>query len=489
MDQPLNNSAELYACLYAGEFPAQAMLRLRPELRNRPCAVMEGEPPLKHICSLNASARNLGVAHGMTQVEIETFPSVTVLARSAAEEKAARSVLWECAGAFSPRMEDISRGSVFRCVMDITGTRMLFGPPQSLAEALLKRVRELGITASVAVSCNFDVAVCVARGMTPKDEVSVVPVGKEAAMLAPLPLSVLELSEEQAEKSLIARMGQEGKRLWQLGRGKRPHLFVPQECAFKLEEHMELESPVELLTSLLFVIGTMLEQLILRASAHMLALASVAITLALENKAIYTRTIRPALPSNDRQLWLKLIHLDLEAHPLQAAILSLTVSAEPGSTGNVQLGLFSPLLPEPMRLDLTVARLRAMVGEGNVGRPELNDTHRPDSFRLDGFSVPAETLSGASGQQQRLPRRQLRPAEKAVVKLRYRRPVEFSVRRKRYHVEQAYGPWTASGEWWNPTAWESEEWDVIGRSGDGAVLHCCLSHDQAGGWRMVALYD
>jgi len=506
MDQPLNNSAELYACLYAGEFPAQAMLRLRPELRNRPCAVMEGEPPLKHVCSLNALARRLGAAHGMTQVEIETFPSVTVLARSTAEEKTARSVLWECAGAFSPRMEDISRGTVFRCVIDITGTGMLFGPPQSLAEALLKRVREIGITASIAVSCNFDVAVCVARGMTPKDEVSVVPVGKEAAMLAPLPLSVLELSEEQAEtfslwgirtlemlaalpeKSLIARMGQKGKRLWQLARGERTHLFVPQERAFKLEEHMELDSPVELLTSLLFVIETMLEQLILRASSHALSLASVAITLSLESKGSYTRTIRPALPSNDRQLWIKLIHLDLEAHPPQAAILSLTVSAEPGSTGKVQLGLFSPQLPEPMRLDLTVARLGAMVGEGNVGRPELNDTHRPDSFRIDRFSVPAETISGVSGQQ-RLPKRQLRPAEKAVVKLRYKRPVEFLVRRKRYHVEQAYGPWTASGEWWNPTAWESEEWDVIGRSGDGAVLRCCLSHDQTGSWRMVALYD
>jgi protein ImuB len=427
MDQSLIDPAELYACLYAREFPAQAMLRLRSELRKRPCAVTEGEPPLKHVCSLNTFARRLGAAHGMTQVEIDTFPSVTVLARSTTEEKTARSALWECAGAFSPRMEDLSRGSVFVCVLDIAGTGMLFGTSQSLAEMLLKRVWKLGIAANVAVSCNFHTAICVARGMASKDEISVIPAGKEAAMLAALPLSVLELSEEQAEmfslwgirtlgmlaalpeKSLIARMGQEGKRLWQLARGNRPHLFVPQECAFKLEEHMELDSPVELLTSLLFMIGTMLEQLILRASAHALALASVAITLELENKANYTRTIRPALPSNDRQLWIKLMHLDLEAHPPQAAILTLTVSAEAGNTREVQLGLFCPQLPEPMRLDLTVARLSAIVGENNVGSAMLNDTHRPDSFRLNRFSVSTETVSGVVSGRGRLPSRRAAP--------------------------------------------------------------------------------
>ena len=51
---------ELYACLYAREFPAQAMLRLRPELREKAVAVMEGEPPLESVCSLNARARQAG---------------------------------------------------------------------------------------------------------------------------------------------------------------------------------------------------------------------------------------------------------------------------------------------------------------------------------------------------------------------------------------------------------------------------------------------
>ena len=43
--------AELYACLHAREFPMQAMLRLRPELHNKPCVVIAGEPPLQQVCS------------------------------------------------------------------------------------------------------------------------------------------------------------------------------------------------------------------------------------------------------------------------------------------------------------------------------------------------------------------------------------------------------------------------------------------------------
>jgi hypothetical protein len=37
----MNKPHELYACLYVKEFSAQALLRLRPELHEKPCVVME----------------------------------------------------------------------------------------------------------------------------------------------------------------------------------------------------------------------------------------------------------------------------------------------------------------------------------------------------------------------------------------------------------------------------------------------------------------
>ena len=156
---------------------------------------------------------------------------------------------------------------------------------------------------------------------------------------------------------------------------------------------MELDSPVELLDSLLFILGVMLDQLIVRAQSRILALASITLDLGLEGGRTHTRTVRPALPNNDRKLWLKLIHLDLQAHPPQSAI-GLSLSALPGSTSKVQLGLFSPQVPEPMRLDITLARIRSIVGDGCAGQVVLQDTHRPEAFRVEAFTVHSSAKLG-----------------------------------------------------------------------------------------------
>ena len=505
----MSGQRELYACLYAKEFPAQALLRLRPELREKAVAVMEGEPPLQSVCSLNARARRLGVARGMTKVEIETFDSVVALPRSVAEESTARAALLECAGTFSPRVEERRDSSAFLCVIDIAGTEKLFGPPAVLAQSVVRRVRALGVMACVAVSSNFHAAICNACGRP--TQTAVIPPGVEGIALAPLPVEVLDLREDHAEifslwgirtlgslaalpeKELVARLGQEGKRLRQLARGELPHLFVPVETPFRLEERMELDAPVELLESLLFVVGVMLEQLILRASARVLALATVTVELTLEGGGTHVRTVRPALPSNDRTMWLKLIHLEMEAYPPGAAVVGIALTAEPGSTSKVQMGLFSPQLPEPMRLDVTLARIRAVVGEECVGRPVLADTHRPDAFRMEDFSVTAVgtgvgSLRELGGSLAAI--RQLRPSERIEVMLCGQQPARFVFRERWYEVERAYGPWVMSGDWWEQSLWGVEQWDLIARCGDGAMLCCCVMRDLGRDvWSMMALYD
>src|SRR6202044_1258500 len=233
------------------------------------------------------------------------------------------------------------------------------------------------------------------------------------------------------EKDLIARMGQEGKRLRQLALGNLPYLFLPVEPPGTLEEYRELDSPVEILDSLLFVVGVMLEQLILRATSRMSALAALTIVLRLEAGGLHTRTVRPALPTNDRQFWIKLLHLDLEAHPPQAPILSLTLTAEPGSTSKVQMGLFSPQLPEPGRLDVTLARIRAIVGEDCVGSPLLTDTHRPDTFQIKPFEVVAPSHTVPARHLLKAAMRQIRPAENIIVTTSNQRPILFFFRAER----------------------------------------------------------
>lgn len=499
---------ESYACVCVREFPLQALLRLRPDRRKHACVVMEGDPPFEQVCSLNRSARALGLAGGMTRVEVETFPQITMLSRSVSEENATKAVLLECAAGFSPRVEECSGQSVFLCVIDLAGTERLFGTAETLAKKLLRRMQDRGVVSRIAVSSNFYAAVAAAKSFIGGSAICVIPHGEERAALSSLPLIGLDLAEGQAEifslwgirtlgmlaelpeRELIARMGKVGNRLRRLARGELPHLFQPIEPVFALTERMELESPVEALDSLLFVANAMLEQLIQRAGERALSLASVSIWLKLEGGYEHTRTVRPALPANDRRLWIKLLHLDLEAHPPPAAVVGVTLQAEPGSRSKVQLGIFSPQLPESARLDVTLARIRAIVGEENVGRAVLQDRHGWDAFRIEPFEVSSERSAEFASAAIRPALRCIRPAETISMLVQKNVPRSFVFRQRRYAVERAYGPWLLAVEWWKPTWQRCAQWDVTARAQDGTELCCCIVHDvRHGGWKMTALYD
>jgi protein ImuB len=84
----------------------------------------------------------------------------------------------------------------------------------------------------------------------------------------------------------------------------------------------------------------------------------------------------------DTKAFFKLLDLDLGAHPPPAPVVKVWLEAEPAKPRAAQTGLFIPIAPEPEKLELTLARLKALVGEGSVGSPELLDTHRPGAFAM-----------------------------------------------------------------------------------------------------------
>ncbi|HEX6774185.1 MAG TPA: DNA polymerase Y family protein [Acidobacteriaceae bacterium] len=504
---PMSIPTHLFACIYLGDFPVQALLRMHSELNNHSCVVLDGEPPFQQVCSLNSKAQSIGVEDGMTRVEVDTFSGVTILLRDLQAEQAARDLLLECAWTFSPHVEYININTNHLLCIDISGTEQLFGSPETFARKVLGRVNALGFTASIAISHNFHAAACLAKGLLSHNDFRVIAPGHEAESLASLPLSVLDVTDEQAktlslwgihtlgmlanlpEAELIARM-EGGQRLCQMARGTLPHLFQPIERPFILEDRLDLDTPVDLLDSLLFVMGSMLDHLLERAKEHMLALASISITLSLQRGAAHSRTVRPAAPTTDKQVWLKLLHLDLEAHPPRAAITAVALKGEPGISNKIQLGIFSPQLPETTRLDVTLARIRAIVGEDNVGRVVLTDTHAADSFRIEPFTVSPGTPVSSILPQHRMAMRQLRPPETVSITLHNSRLISFCFRECRYLVTHAYGPWLVDGDWWNRTIWRSEQWDIVAREENGSPLCGCMMRDLLhDSWQMVSLYD
>jgi len=411
-------SGTLYACAWAAEFPAQALVRLRTDWQTEPVAVLDGRAPEEWVCALNRQAARMGAAAGMTRLEAEAMVGLRLLRRSAESETAARAVMLECAAKFSPRIEEVGLGeagldeastigagggTACAFVLDIAGTERLFGPPAQLAERLKEELAAAGFRASIAVSANFDAARMKAAGI---HGVAVIPEGVEAEALATLPIAALRLDEEYAatfalwgigtlgelgdlpEAELVARVGPQARRWRALARGEAEHTFAPIEAEFALEEFCEFEAPVEQIDSLLFVGARMIECLVARAAGRALALGSLTAEMKLEGGGAHHVAIRPAVPSVDKRFLLKLLQLEIGAKPPQAAVVALTLRAEAGAQSQVQLGLFAPQTPEPSRLDVTLARLRAMVGEERVGSPVLEDTHRAEGFRMEGFAIP-----------------------------------------------------------------------------------------------------
>lgn len=514
----------LYFCLRVPEFAAQALLRLRDAERTMPIAVVEGVPPLETVCAANSRARRMGVKRGLSRVELDSFDGLRVLRRSLAEERSASTVLHELAARFTPRFQDMtednrSGGSTgkdwdgaFLLAFDMMGTERVFGSPEMAARGLLRAARDLGFQARVGGSANLHAAVCVARSS--HNAVTVLQPGTEETGLARLPIDALSPGEEEAETlalwgirtvgelaalpeiAVVARLGEAGRTLYQLAHGKHAYLLIPEEANFSLAERVEFDAAVDHLDSLLFVLGPMLRQLLVRAGLRALALASVTLTLGLEGALEHSRTVKPALALFDHALLLKLVQLDLQAHPPRAGILTIGLSAEPGPRAEIQAGLFTPQAPEPAQLDVTLARLSALVGEERVGRARLLDTHAPEGFCMERFSVaevPRRSLSQTSKTLLRngIALRRLRPRVPIALQRDGDPPKNFYLQGVRYSVRRVHGPWRRSGQWWAPEVWSREEWDVeADTDADGPLLLCLFTHDLLRHeWQIEGLYD
>lgn len=495
---------DLYACLHVAEFPAQALLRLRQNFKSEPVVVLDGRPAEETVCSLNLHAHRRGATLGMTRLEVEGIAGLKWLARSAECEAAARSILLECAATFSPRIQQVPDRTACAFVLDITGSERLFGPPAQLAERLRASLAAAGFRASIAVSANFDAArikAAAARGIT------VIPSGQEAIALAALPLTTLNLDQTHVEtfalwgirtlgqlaalpvNELVTRLGTAAHRWRDLATGTATHTFQPIEPAFSLQEFCAFDDPVEQMESLLFVAARMIDCLTARAASRALSLASVTVDMRLEGDRVHRGIIKPALPTIDRKFLLKLLHLELAAHPPPAAVIALTLTAEAGQSSKVQLGLFAPQTPEPSRLDVTLARLKAIVGEDRVGSPVLEDTHRPGSFHMESFSGESKSSEPASPPV-RMALRRMRPPLPVRVVLHAMRPATFRDQQNNFKIAAAYGPWKTAGCWWSTDGWDKEEWDVLAQKGNGASLVCLLVHDLTNNaWQLEALYD
>src|SRR5579872_5144281 len=566
-----------FACIYVPNFSVAAALRAEPELKSYAVAILEGKPPLEKIIAVNEQAAQLGIAPSITKAQAELCSGLALRTRSSLQESAAHAALLDCAQSFSPCVEDTACDTA---LLDLAGMESLLGSLPEISRAISNRAAALGLDANIAIASNPDTAVIAARGLCgarlcgagapARVCVTVIPTGKEAEQLGPLPVKVLfedRLESEQKEQAgrlletldrwgirnlralaalpevaLSERLGQQGLHLQKLARGTAIRTLVPVEAPMTFAEAIELDHPIVLLEPLAFLLNRLLEQLCARLGSRALATQELRLSLELSNltgvdeddenlgipsesdgsketmwgqppsavrwseapllsnrQTKFARKLSLPLPMLDAKVFLKLLQLDLNAHPPGAPIIKIHLAAEPARPRSAQGGLFLPPAPEPEKLELTLARIAGIVGEHKVGALELLDTHHPEGFRMRRFvaevarKTPQKNTPDAADAQVAITAlRRFRPPLRANVTLENGQPLRLICPKKKEvqgEVLWKAGPWRFSGDWWERDAWSRDEWDLALRNGESVSFYR-LVHDLLGGeWFIEGTYD
>ena len=507
----------MFGCIHVPDFPVQAALL--GESKTLPVALLDGSDSLLKVVACNAPARSVGAFIGMTKPQAEIC-GVTLIKRVQEHEDAAQTELIDAAYNFSPRIEATNPGTI---IIDLSGSERLLGTGKTIAQLILGEVTKRGFESSVAIASNPDTAHYAARGFK---GITIIGPGDEAQSLSKLPVEVLGSAPDILDvlhawgirdfKSLAAlpsielteRLGQHGLHLQRLARGAVMRELVPAAPPASFQESRELEEPIELLEPLAFVLKRLLEQLMERLIERSLATDHIEIELTLEvhsdrdvnapvccsTLSTYQRTVKLPVPTQDSKVLLKLAQLDLAAHPPHAPVKKIKIAAIPARIRFTQTGLFQPLAPEPAKLEITMARLRAVVGEADaqnrnlVGFPALLDSHRPDHFQV---APPSAKQSDSAEPFPRLALRRFRPAIPARVEVSAEQvPVWIGFSRRKARVTCASGPWRSGGQWWDAAGeWLREEWD-INLTLDGHMALYRIFRDLATrNWFVEGMYD
>jgi protein ImuB len=490
-----------FGCVYIPDFLVQAVVRGQPSLGKSALVLLGGAPPLWSVVAANPAAFEVGIQLGMTKAQVAQFGNVQICMRSEAQETAAHAALLDAAWSVSPRVEDTALDTV---VLDLEGLTALFGADENIAQELARRVAAIGLAARVAVAAKIEVAIHAARGFT---GITIIPAGEERRRLGALPVGVLTTEAETLEilerwgvetlqalaalpvLQLSERLGQEGVRLSELARGVRQRALVLAQASSNFAEEMELDDAVEELEPLSFLLGRLLDQLCARLEARALAVRAVRVRFELQpffekdfqtlredlrtkpEVKQYEKVLTLPVPMRNPKTLLKLLRLQLQGDPPAAPIQKIYMAAEAAAPRVAQNGLFVPCGPDPEKLEVTIARLGKLVGEGNVGCAELLDSHRPESFRVARFVVAGEqnkrrgksSPNGTENPEARVALtgfRVTRPAQAMRVELRNEQPVRVYLQGMRGEVVAASGPWRGSGDWWQEDSWQQDEWDL-----------------------------
>ncbi len=304
------------------------------------------------------------------------------------------------------------------------------------------------------------------------------------------------------KQQLGARLGPEAIRMWERANGQSSRVIKLIRPPESFEESFEFENEIETAEPLLFMLRRFLEQLAIRLSGIYLVAKELTLRVTFTDKQIYERIFKIPQPTNNVDLLFRMLHTHLENFKSEYPIVAVALSAQPIRPAREQFGLFETTLRNPHQLSETLARLTALLGTDRVGTPLLEETHRPDAFRMEPFKWNWTSTAGNGGRSSatpgahpkargssplhtlRLALRRFRPSVSASVLLDEDCLMHVRGADVRGKIIDLQGPFLISGNWWGEKSWACAEWDL--QLQDGELVRC---HESEATWRIDGIYD
>jgi len=476
--------------------------------------------------ALTVAAAREGLRPGMTATEARALvPEIELVELDASGEQRDRQALVR---AFEELSDRVRAPWLDTLILDVTSTARHFGGEAGIVEAALRLAARLGHVGRAALTDDPTAGRALAR----EGVQGVVPAGRAAAALAPLPVRSLEPSRdllealravgvatvgafaELAGASVAGRFGAEGARLHAVARGQR----VPGLVDWSEGEGAERRVGVAMggATSTLqlhFVLPGLLAQLSQRLSRRDEAVVRLRVALHLEPTQgvppVVAVTLRVGRPTRSPRILEPLVRVRLEGVRIDAPVDELVLEAvevapeqgwQPGLTDRTEA-------TEPLP-DL-LARMADHLGQEALFGAEPVEVWCPErawraapwpSPQL--FAAPDAMVSQAAiddpVQLQQLYER-AGPLPRPSLLLPEPQPLEVTVSRAglpervRTHegwawVRRADGPERLRSDWWADEPWSRDYWVLALDDGRGERLAWVFA-TPAGAWFVHGYFD
>jgi protein ImuB len=401
--------------------------------------------------------------------------------------------LWEemldALDAVSPLVDDVRPGLAFLDMHGISGDA-----PMWIAQTHRTLLR-FGCALRTAVGANKIAAwaaLHVADGSRCEP-------GAEGELLAPLPLSLLEIDPATIERlrllgierlgdlarlphgPFVRRFGAAAASWHELARGIDRRPFVPRGHAVASEASIFGEGRAADETQVFFALRMLLARICDDLERCGKRAGALRLAVELEDAEACTLDVPLATPTAHERTMFDMLRAKLEGMTFAAAIVGLRLQALQLEEGGEAQALFCADDLDPQRVAVTIARLEAALGAG-ISRAQTRDAHLlEERFTYEPFEPPPRAMLEKNQTQSELvPQLRLLEVREVPVLLRGGEPAVVD----RQAVSQCVGPWRVAERAYTSSPLSRDEYDVVLENGTFARIYRQGSH-----WYLRGVYE